>query len=275
MKHAGHRRQKEKNFMKSLLSYASDHDKESANAIKSMLENVDAVLYLLTVSSVRSFWCGKEIGFAQCLGKPIVPIAGPGIAADFIKSQSVPWIAGLKWVNWWESSRDAKIVESLNHRREIVSILNCDDVDQRLGFRPPGEAVVVGVVNNRPFQLIDLSIAWEIQLAVKEGHRMTFSPDAKQEFLRLEGSGWIRNGIPLSSCQSAAGKLDREVMIEGISKKSFLPEYFKALVLVRYCIGGQHYVSQLFTLPFLDVCSPQLRQAIVAAAQISNPVNTV
>jgi nucleoside 2-deoxyribosyltransferase len=98
--------------------------------INILIEQADAVLYLITVSSVRSFWCGKEVGYAQCLGKPIVPIAGPCITDEFIKSQSVPWISGLKWVNWWEKNRGRKIVEAMVSERGVVELMRIDELQQ-------------------------------------------------------------------------------------------------------------------------------------------------
>ncbi len=280
--------------MRFFLSYASDSDKKAAEEVKdeleklvpahphqvfvdyeslrksqdtdlminSLLEDVDAVLYLVTVSSIRSFWCGKEIGYAQCLGKPIVPIAGPGITAEYIKSQSVPWIAGLKWVNWWEKDRARKIVEGVAHERGILKILSASELEQWTGAPiSNGDYLLFGLRNNRAFPLSDLTIVSEIAVGRGKGTLM-FRQASEKGCLRMRGSSQAAMVMPLNDYKHPGVDLTSTWLVERQRAQQIQLKKCTASFLVRYCIGGQHYVSSLFDLPLMEVCAGGLRDAL-------------
>jgi hypothetical protein len=285
--------------MKFFLSYASDHDKKAAEEIKDELEKLepssphevfvdyasllksqdadfeinkrieraDAVLYLITVSSIRSFWCGKEIGYAQCLGKPIVPIAGCGITGEFIKSQSIPLISGLKWVNWRENGRAQRIVDGVADQRDILKLLTPSELERlTLVESQSGDHISYGIVNTREFRVSDLSVASEIRIT--ENHKATMFGDApKVEFLYLDGGMAVDSGLALSRYKRpSTGGLTRAWLVEGLRTRQIELPRCRVILLFRYCIGGQHYLSSLFDQPLVDVCPAGLKTALLNAA---------
>jgi hypothetical protein len=283
--------------MRFFLSYASDSDKESAAEIKKgleeldtsnphqvfvdyeslkkaqdtdarinrLLEECDALLYLVTVSSIRSFWCGKEVGYAQCLGKPIVPIAGPGITGEYIKSQSVPWISGLKWVNWWEKDRARKIVEALEEERGILTLLLPPD-----GFEQPKESIVVGIRNTREFSLTDVSVGIELRIGNQNGTRV-FAQRSRNLFLHLHPGEVLQSSLPLSEFQRPSATLSLKWLLDSLRARTSRLDDSYAIVLVKYCIGGQHYVSSIFHRPLIDVFCPHIRKGLLEADRGSSP----
>jgi len=253
-------------FMKFFLSYASDSDKSFADELKreieghdtdsphtvfvdyesllksqdtdkrinNLLEQVDAVLYLLTWNSVRSFWCGKEVGYAQCLGKPIVPIAGPAITAEFIKSQSVPWISGRKWVYWWEKEKARKIIESIAYTKDIVALIDSSMCSDRAG--PSGADIYYGLHNTREFAVIDLRIRSEIRChRGKEG--LSFQNDREYVHLQVDGGMTVTAQEALSGFKHGSESLSREKLVD-VLKDSQDQNSCRAVFLLRYCLGG-------------------------------------
>src|SRR4051794_25814733 len=75
------------------IDYESLHKgQDTDERINNLIEQCDALMYLVTTSSIRSFWCGKEVGYAQAVGKTIIPVAGPAIRMKYIKEISIPRI---------------------------------------------------------------------------------------------------------------------------------------------------------------------------------------
>jgi hypothetical protein len=280
--------------MKFFLSYASDEDKRLAEEIKdeierldtrnphtvfvdyasllksqdadqrinNLLEQVDAVLFLLTVSSVRSFWCGKEVGFAQCLGKPIVPIAGPAVSAEFIKSQSVPWISSLKWVNWWEKDRARRIIEGVGFTQNIVELVDAATLE-RQAPAPSGADLYYGFENTREFEVFDLRVRAQILLAGEAGGAV-YPKDREDVHVRLDREAACTAYGPISAFKHGSDSLSRESLAKMLRTAEDRKTVCRVLFLLRYCIGGQQYLTRVIHRPLLDVCSNELRAAVMA-----------
>jgi hypothetical protein len=284
--------------MKFFLSYASDHDRPEAEAIKNeleelnaanphqvfvdyehlhkaqdtderindLLEQVDAVLYLITVSSARSFWCGKEIGYAQCLGKPIVPIAGPGITAEFIKANSVPWISGLKWVNWWEKNRGQKIVEAMDAERGVVELVTKKELQQDSPWADLDDCILYGLKNQRDFGVTDLTVRIELYLG-KSNRASSYVQTRESRLVCLKGRASVFSPAMLDTFRDGKVRGSEELFIEETRTGRFELEHCRALFILKYCIGGQRYLTRFFDVPLLDVCPTTFMNALLAAAQ--------
>lgn len=285
--------------MKFFLSYASDSDKPFADELKqeieghdvdsphtvfvdyesllksqdtdkrinNLLEQADAVLYLITVSSVRSFWCGKEVGYAQCLGKPIVPIAGPGITGEYIKAQSVPWISGRKWVYWREKERAKKIIESIAYTNDIVAVIDSPMCADRAG--PSDADIYYGLHNTREFAIFDLHVRTEIRCHGGKADR-PFQKDREDVQLHVDGGMTVTAEGKLSAFKNGSESLSSETVID-VLKHSKDPNSCRAVFLLRYCIGGQEYLTRVLEVPLSEISSGALRAHLVTEGLIHAP----
>jgi hypothetical protein len=285
--------------MKFFLSYASSQDKASADLIKkelealdgtnphevfidyesllksqdtderinNLIEQVDAILYLITVSSVRSFWCGKEVGYAQCLGKPIIPIAGPGITDEFIKGQSVPWISALKWVNWWEKDRARKIVESMAYTQGIVELMSSEDMGKMGWLSRPGSEIFYGLKNNRQFSVFDLRVRIELHFGNGNSGAL-YGRQMEDLFVCMDRRTATGVRVSLSTFRNDGKPLHESWILSSLQTKQVQLERCRAKFLLRYCIGGQQYLTRVLDTPLLDVCSSDLRATMLTTAGI-------
>jgi hypothetical protein len=267
--------------MNFFLSYATDADRKWAEEIKTELETAgngvyidyeslrkgqdtderinnlieqsDAILYLVTTSSIRSFWCGKEIGYAQAIGKTIIPIAGPAIRMKFIKEISIPRISGLKCVLWGEHEKGKKIVEAINHDREIVELLDLKDEDTR-NFRRHTFGVCLRIVNKREFTLNSIEIGIEVEFKTDASASWSLILREPLKVLLLQSGSSYSFVAPPDAFGISGSDMNNERFRRFYSQAD--PKISTVTFLVRYCVGGQKFLSQIFEKPINDVIRP-------------------